>query len=224
MPDPRSSAYRLLLLRHGEVPSHRGDLSVTERGLATAERVGLALAERGRRVRVLAGDTVRARQTAEAIAAGAGRGGAVVDGPRIAFALRNPDIYVAGDRVNMVSSAPALAEQVPGFTEREAAAVPFFSTFFDHQDRVGWWLRLADVPGDDAATVAARVIRFAASLPDRADDPADLIVGVTHSPLLRASALAHLGYDPGEPEWVSGLELTVAPDRTVTVHPHRVAP
>jgi broad specificity phosphatase PhoE len=222
MPD-RAGTYRLLLLRHGEVPSHRGDLAVTERGLVTAERAGQAVAERGRRVRVLAGDTVRARQTADAIAAGARRGGAVVDGPRVAFALRNPDIYVAGDRVNMVSSAAALAEQVPGFTEREAGAVPFFSTFFDHPDRVGWWLRLADVPGDDAATVAARVTRFAASLPDRAADPADLIVGVTHSPLLRACALAHLGYDPGEPEWVSGLELTVTPGRTVTVHPYAVA-
>jgi broad specificity phosphatase PhoE len=222
MPDHRAGVHRLLLLRHGEVPSHRGDLPVTERGLATAERVGHLLGEQAHRVRVLAGDTVRARQTADAIAAGASRGGAAVDGPRVAFALRNPDIYVAGDRVNMVSSAPALAEQVPGFTEREAAAVPFFSTFFDHPDRVGWWLRLADVPGDDAATVAARITRFAASLPDRADDPAELIVGVTHSPLLRACALAHLGYDPGEPEWVSGLELTVTPDRTVTVHPHRV--
>jgi broad specificity phosphatase PhoE len=222
MPD-QAPAYRLLLLRHGEVPSHRGDLPVTERGLITAERVGHALAERARRVRVLAGDTVRARQTAAAIAAGARRGGAVVDGPRVAFALRNPDIYVAGDRVNMVSSAAALAEQVPGFTEREAGKVPFFSTFFDHPDRVGWWLRLADVPGDDAATVAARVTRFAASLPDRAADPADLIVGVTHSPLLRACALAHLGYDPGEPEWVSGLELIVTPGRTVTVHPYAVA-
>lgn len=216
MPSGRE-AHRLLLLRHGEVVSHRGDVPVTERGLGAAERAGRALAETARRVRVLAGDTARARQTADAIAAGAGRGGAVVDGPQVAFALRNPDIYVAGHRVDMVSSPAALAEQVPGLTEREAAAVPFFATFFDHPDRVGWWLRHADVPGDDAATVATRLTRFAASLPDRAADQADLTVGVTHSPLLRACALAHLGHDPGEPEWVTGLELTVSPDRSVTV-------
>jgi broad specificity phosphatase PhoE len=216
MPEPVGT-YRLLLLRHGEIPSHRGDLPVTGSGLDTADQVGHRLASDAQSIRVLAGDTVRARQTADAIAAAARHGGAAVDGPHVAFALRNPDIYVAGDRVNMVSSAAALAEQVPRFTEREAAAVPFFATFFDHPDRVGWWLRLADVPGDDAATVAARIDRFAASLPDRAADPVDLLVGVTHSPVLRACALAHLGYDPGEPEWVTGLEITVAADRAITV-------
>jgi broad specificity phosphatase PhoE len=219
----RNDSYRLLLVRHGEIPSHRGDLPVTERGLDEAERVGYRLAAEAQNIRVLTGETVRARQTAGAIVVGAKHGGAEVDGPRVAFALRNPDIYVAGDRVNMVSNPAGLAEQVPGFTERDAAAVPFFATFFDHPDRVGWWLRLTDVPGDDAATVAARVNAFAASLPDRAPDLAALIVGVTHSPVLRACALDHLGYDPGEPEWVTGLELTVTPDRTVTVRPYSVA-
>ena len=32
----------------------------------------------------------------------------------------------------MVSSAAALAEQVPGMTEDEAAVVPFFAKFFSH--------------------------------------------------------------------------------------------
>jgi broad specificity phosphatase PhoE len=105
--------HRLLLLRHGEVPSHRGDVAVTDRGL---------------------------------------------------------------DR----------AEQVPGMTLDETAAVPFFVEFFDHPDRIGWWLRLGDVPGDDAAAVARRIGHFAASLPDRTTQPTELTVGVTHSPVLRA--------------------------------------
>jgi broad specificity phosphatase PhoE len=134
--------HRLLLLRHGEVPSHRGDVAVTDRGL---------------------------------------------DG----------------------------AEQVPGMTLDEAAAVPFFVEFFDHPDRIGWWLRLGDVPGDDAGAVARRIGHFAASLPDRTIQPAELTVGVTHSPVLRACALAHLGRDPGEPEWLTGLELSVSSDRSV---------
>ncbi|SRR6266545_3042949 len=217
-PDGGAGTYRLLLLRHGEIRSHRGDLPVTGRSLDAAEQVGRRLGWPGRRrIRVLTGETLRTRQTAGAIAAGARHEGAGVEGPRVAFALRNPDIYVAGDRVDMVSGAAALAEQVPCFSEGEAAAVPFFAEFFDHPDRVGWWLRLTDVPGDDAATVAARITRFAASLPDRADDPADLIVGVTHSPVLRACALAHLGDDPGEPDWLTGLEITVTPGRMVSV-------
>jgi broad specificity phosphatase PhoE len=209
--------HRLLLLRHGEVDSHRGDVPVTRAGIATAERVGRQLAATAERIRVLTGSTLRARQTGAAIAAGARRAGAAADEPRVAFALRNPDIYVAGERVEMVSSAAALAEQVPGLTEDEARAVPFFAEFYGHPDRIGWWLRLADVPGDDAGTVARRISQFAASLPDRTVEPAGLVVGVTHSPVLRACALAHLGSDPGEPEWVTGLELSVAPDRSLTV-------
>jgi broad specificity phosphatase PhoE len=209
--------HRLLLLRHGEVASHRGDVPVTDRGLDTAEQVGRRLAATAGRIRVLTGETLRTRQTGAAIATGATKAGATVEEPRVGFALRNPDLYVGGERVDMVSNAAALAEQVPGMTEDEAAVVPFFARFFDQPDRIGWWLRLDDVPGDDAETVARRVDHFAASLPDRTAEPAGLTVGVTHSPLLRACALAHLGHDPGEPEWLTGLELSVSSDRSVAV-------
>jgi broad specificity phosphatase PhoE len=211
--------HRLLLLRHGEVTSHRGDVAVTDRGLEGAERLGRRLAATAGRLRVLTGGTLRARQTGAAIAAGARAAGAAVDEPRVAFALRNPDIYVAGERVEMVSSPAALAEQVPGMTVDEAAAVPFFAGFFDHPDRIGWWLRLGQVPGEDAEALARRIDHFAASLPDRTAQPAELTVGVTHSPVLRACALAHLGHDPGEPEWLTGLELSVGPDRRVVCRP-----
>jgi len=211
--------HRLLLLRHGEVTSHRGDVAVTDRGLEGAERLGRRLAATAGRLHVLTGGTLRARQTGAAIAAGAREAGAAVDEPRVAFALRNPDIYVAGERVEMVSSPAALAGQVPGMTVDEAAAVPFFAGFFDHPDRIGWWLRLGQVPGEDAEALARRVDHFAASLPDRTAQPAELTVGVTHSPVLRACALAHLGHDPGEPEWLTGLELSVGPDRRVVCRP-----
>jgi broad specificity phosphatase PhoE len=210
--------HRLLLLRHGEVTSHRGDVAVTDRGLEGAERLGRRLATAGR-LRVLTGGTLRARQTGAAIAAGARAADAAVDEPRVAFALRNPDIYVAGERVEMVSSPAALAGQVPGMTVDEAAAVPFFAGFFDHPDRIGWWLRLGQVPGEDAEALARRIDHFAASLPDRTAQPAELTVGVTHSPVLRACALANLGHDPGEPEWLTGLELSVGPDRRVVCRP-----
>ena len=208
---------RLLLLRHGEIASHRGDVAVSDRGLDSAENVGRRLTAIADRIRVLTGETLRTRQTGAAIATGASAAGAAVEEPRVAFALRNPDIYVAGERVDMVSSAAALAEQVPGMTVEEAAAVPFFAGFFDHPDRIGWWLRLGDVPGDDAEALARRIDHFAASLPDRTAQPAELTVGVTHSPVLRACALAHLGQDPGEPEWLTGLELSVSSDRSIAV-------
>jgi broad specificity phosphatase PhoE len=210
-------AHRLLLVRHSEIASHRGDVPLTDDGVDIARQVGRELGKEHAAFRVLTGGTLRTRQTADAVADGARSEGAEVEGPRVAFALRNPDIYVAGERVDMVSSAGALAEQVPGMTEAQAAGNPFFSGFFGHADRIGWWLRLSDVPGDDANTVARRLDAFARSLPDPGGPSGGLTVAVTHSPVLRACALAHLGDDPGEPPWVGGLEYAVLLDRSLRV-------
>jgi broad specificity phosphatase PhoE len=196
---PAPGAHRLLLLRHGEVTPHRGDVPVTAAGLATATALGRRLGASGtRRLRVLSANTLRARQTAEAVADGARRAGAVVDGPTECFALRNPDLYLAGVRVDMVSTAAAFAEQV-------SAA-----------DRIGWWLRHPDPPGDDATCVQRRITGFARSLADLGDGVPAVTVAVTHSPVIRACALPVLG-DPGEPDWVAGLEMLVTPDREVRI-------
>ncbi|MGY1617325.1 phosphoglycerate mutase family protein [Geodermatophilus sp. SYSU D00691] len=210
-------AHRLLLVRHSEIASHRGDVPLTDNGVEIARQVGRDLGKERPAFRVLTGGTLRTRQTAEAVAEGARSEGAEVEGPRVAFALRNPDIYVAGERVDMVSSATALAEQVPGMTEDQAASNLFFSGFFDHPDRIGWWLGLSEVPGDDATTLARRIDAFASSLADAGSRTGGLTVGVTHSPVLRACTLAHLANDPGEPPWVGGLEYAVRPDRSLRV-------
>lgn len=210
----RPDVRRLYLLRHSIVASHRGDVPITGEGRAIARQVGARLGRSERRLRLIYGSTARARQTAEAIAEGAAEAGAEVGPPQEAFALRNPDIYVAGTRVNMVSSFEAVAEQVPGLTAEEAAAVPFFRGFIDAKDRVGWWLHAANPPGETAAAVAARMVAFASSLADgRATDATT--VAVTHSPVLRACALEVLGTDPGEPPWVAGLEIEIDAARCV---------
>src|SRR5919202_5341384 len=94
---------RLLLLRHGEVASHKGDIPVTAAGLAHAETVGAALRHQlPGDVSVRFGGTRRTRETAEAIVRGLRTGARAapdVEGPRDAFALRNPDMYLAGARV-----------------------------------------------------------------------------------------------------------------------------
>ncbi len=205
---------RVYLLRHSIVASHRGDVPITEEGRTIAREVGVRLGGSERRLRLIYGSTARARQTAEAIAEGAAEAGAEVASPQEAFALRNPDIYVAGTRVNMVSSFDALAEQVPGLTADEAAEVPFFRGFIGAKDRVGWWLRASNPPGETAAAVAGRMVAFASSLVDgRATGVAT--VAVTHSPVLRACALELLGTDPGEPPWVAGLRVEIDATRTV---------
>ena len=205
---------RLLLLRHGEVESHRGDVPVTPRGLAEAAEAGRSLGkDPSGQLLVLTGDTRRARETGQAVAEGARTAGAAVDGPAVAFALRNPDLYLAGVRVNMVSSAAALADQVPQLSPEEAAHVPFFAGFLAEDDRVGWWAHHPDPPGDDTPAVYRRIMAFARSLADTAGPPA--IVAVTHSPVLRACALAGLNRDPGEPAWLAGLEARIGPGQAV---------
>ena len=208
---------RLFLLRHGEVTSHRGDVPVTEAGLRTAVEVGRRLAARADGpIRVISGETRRTRDTAAAVARGAEEAGAEVLEDGVAFALRNPDLYLAGVRVNMVSSEEAFAAQIPGFTEADVAKVPFFAEWLTVPDRVGWWVRHPEPPGDDAAAVADRIRTFAASLADRTDDTA-FTVAVTHSPVLRACALDVAGSDIGEPDWLAGLEADIGADRSVTM-------
>lgn len=208
---------RLYLLRHGEVESHRGDVPITPAALEQALHVGAGLAEvEEGPFLVLSGDTRRALQTAEKVAAGLRRSGRSVEGPNVAHALRNPDLYLAGIRVNMVSSAEALAEQVPGLAAEEVAGLDFYPQFFVESDRIGWWLRHESPPGEDASAIAERVERFARSLADRHSARRPVVAAVTHSPLLRAVARAALGEDIGEPEWISGLLLEVGDSGEIT--------
>jgi len=209
---------RLFLLRHGEVTSHRGDVPVTDEGLETAAEVGRRLAGRADgAIRVISGETRRTRDTAAAVARGAREAGAEVLEDGVAFALRNPDLYLAGIRVDMVSNEAAFATQIPGFTEADVAKVGFFADWLTVPDRVGWWVRHPAPPGDDAAAVAARIRAFAASLADR-DDATAFTVGITHSPVLRACALEVAGADIGEPNWLAGLEAEISADRSVRLH------
>ena len=206
---------RLFLLRHGEVTSHRGDVPVTDEGLQTATEVGRRLAARADGpVRVLSGETRRTRETAAAVARGAREAGAEVLEEGVAFALRNPDLYLAGVRVDMVSSEAAFAAQVPGLEEADIPRIAFFREWLAVPDRVGWWVAHKSPPGDDAAAVAARIRTFAASLADREDSTA-FTVGITHSPVLRAVALDVTGSDTGEPRWLAGVEAEISRDRSV---------
>jgi broad specificity phosphatase PhoE len=212
---PAPAGQRLLLLRHGEVASHRGDRPVTAVGLATATEAGRQLGTSSTgRVLVLSAHTLRARQTARAIADGARGAGAVVDGPAECFALRNPDLYLAGDRVDLVSSAEAFAAQVPGLAPQAVLDVSFFREFLSVPDRIGFWLRSQNPPGDDAARVAERIAAFACSLGDAGPAGPDTVIAVTHSPVLRAVALALTGADPGEPPYLTGYVLQPAAEGT----------
>jgi broad specificity phosphatase PhoE len=210
------SDVRLLLLRHGEVASHRGDVPVTEDGLVHAERVGKAIAvSTDVPITVLFGGTRRTRETAEAIVRGIGDANRV-EGPDDCFALRNPDMYLAGARVNMVSSAANLAEQVDGMTLEQAEANAWWTEFFNAPDRIGWWLEQEDPPGDNRDDVARRIEKFARSFAVPGPHEGRLLVCVTHSPVLRSVLRLVDGRDPGEPAYVTGALIEIDAAGTVT--------
>jgi broad specificity phosphatase PhoE len=209
---------RLILLRHGEVVSHRGDQPLTDTGRDQAQEAGKRLAGHGLgSVRLLSGATRRTKETAQLVLDGltAADPSARVPPPVVAFALRNPDIYLAGERVDMVSTAEAFADQVPGMTPDGVLAVPFFRGFLTAPDRIEHWVHCEDPPGDDARGVAARIAAFAASLGDQGAAAPDTVIGVTHSPVLRAVAVQFTGTDPGEPPYLNGYALDVSGDGAV---------
>lgn len=209
------SDVRLLLLRHGEVASHRGDVPVTDAGLVHAERTGKAIGgSTDSPISVFFGGTRRTRETAEAIIRGIDDPQRV-DGPIDSFALRNPDVYVAGARVNMVSAPEYLAEQVPGMTVDQVEANSWWTGFFTAPDRIGWWLGHEDPPGENRHDVARRIQRFARSFADPGPHQRRLLVCVTHSPVLRSVLSHEHGRDPGEPAYVTGALIRVSPDGVV---------
>jgi broad specificity phosphatase PhoE len=210
--------------RHGEVASHRGDVPLTDRGLRDAETAGRRLAaelEPRARVELLHAPTQRTLETLDALRrgiAGALEGGAGVElgTARLEPALRNPDLYVAGTRVEMVSSVAALAEQLPdgALSAGEIAGHSFFARFWAQDDRIRVWLDDEDPPGERSGEVARRLLTFARSLSDLDGSRPRHVVCVTHSGPLRA-LLRHyvLDEDPGEPGYVEAVRVRFARDR-----------
>jgi broad specificity phosphatase PhoE len=205
------------LLRHGRVDSHRGDVPVAPDGHAEIEAAGLRLARSvtpGEVIHFLTTPTLRSRQTVDTLRATLQRAlGSTVEmrEPREEWAIRNPDLFLAGRRVEMVSSAAAMAEQLPdaGLSPDDVEQIPFYHEFFRSPERIELWLRHSNPPGEDATAVARRLVAFSASLLDAPLTHSHRFLCVTHSPVLRAVVDHYLGFDPGEPDWVESVDVTV---------------
>jgi broad specificity phosphatase PhoE len=188
-------------------------MHLTEDGKADIEAAATrlrSLAPAGENVLFLATRTNRSRQTAEALRAAIDPGAPSVEP---AWGLRNPDLYLAGERVEMMSSADAIAAQFTSrpMTPEAVLAHPFFNGFLSAPDRIGYWLTHKAPPGETAAAVARRVLQFAQSFTHSVEG--DMVVAcVSHSPVLRALIVEGLGLrDPGEPGWVEAVNLHVSP-------------
>jgi broad specificity phosphatase PhoE len=211
---------RIHWLRHGKIASHRGNVPLTEEGLAQARERGRVLAGEispGEVVRFMHAPTLRTRQTVEEVRASMEEALGSDSGVELLevseqWAIRNPDIFVAGQRVEMVSSVEALAEQLsaPPVDPETLANHPFFSAFLASSDRIGYWVEHPDPPGEDTVAVARRQMTFATSLLDKKEDKPVRYVLATHSPVLRAILLWYLGEDPGEPGHLEPIALTLS--------------
>jgi broad specificity phosphatase PhoE len=214
------STVRIHWLRHGKIASHRGNVPLTEEGLSQARERGRVLAEDitpGEVVHFMHAPTLRTWQTVEEVRASMEEAlgpdsGVELLGVTEQWAIRNPDIFVAGQRVEMVSSVEALEEQLsaPPVDREILANHPFFSAFWASSDRIGYWVGHPDPPGEDTVAVARRQLTFAQSLPDKQEDRPVSYVLATHSPVLRAILLCYLGEDPGEPGHLEPIELTLS--------------
>ncbi|MEM9344151.1 MAG: histidine phosphatase family protein [Pseudomonadota bacterium] len=205
----------LAFLRHAKVPSHKGDMPLTADANADIEAAvpGLqALAEEGDDFLFFGTRTNRSRQTAEALRAAIAPGS-----PEVlpAWGLRNPDLYLAGARVEMGSTPEFLASQSehlplpPGAVSEH----PFFGAFLTAPDRIEYWVHHETPPGENAAAVAKRVLQFAASFLDVPSERNLVVACVTHSPVMRAILTTGRGLeDPGEPGWVEAIILEVTRD------------
>ncbi len=206
----------LALLRHAKVPSHEGDMPLTEDSntdiQAAVPRLR-ALAGDDSQFMFLATETNRSRQTAEALRE-------IIDPntPEVlpAFGLRNPDLYLAGSRVEMGSKLEFFASQCAYFdmTPELVADQEFFTSFLNAPDRIEYWLFSETPPGENATAVAKRVYQFARSFLAAGLNEHLVVVCVTHSPVMRAILSKGLGLaDTGEPNWVEEIVLDVTEDR-----------
>ena len=214
------STVRIHWLRHGKIASHRGNVPLTEEGLSQARERGRVLAEDitpGEVVHFMHAPTLRTWQTVEEVRASMEEAlgpdsGVELLGVTEQWAIRNPDIFVAGQRVEMVSSVEALSEQLsaPPVDPETLTSHPFFSAFLASSDRIGYWVEHTDPPGEDTVAVARRQMTFAMSLLDKQEDRPVRYVLATHSPVLRAILLCYLGEDPGEPGHLEPIDLILS--------------
>lgn len=221
---------RIHWIRHGKIASHQGDVPLTKDGLEQADAVGRRLAKEvspDEDIFFLHAPTRRTRETALAIHRGMEAALRGMDVPRVQlfapaehWATRNPDLCVGGNRVEMVSSAQAMAEQTAasGIDAERLLTIPFLRGFWEAADRIGYWVNHADPPGEDADAVARRVLTFATSLLDLPRVQSRRYVCVTHSPVMRAFLRRYLlGQDPGEPGYSESIDLLFAESGALTL-------
>jgi broad specificity phosphatase PhoE len=200
------------LLRHGETSGYEGDLGLSDRGREQARAAAAALAgEAHGALTLLYAPSVRARVTAEVLAAELAAAGAAVDGPRPERAFANFTV-AAGSEVReqaevfgeYADAAGTPFDELPGWL---ADLARFRSVHVSGGDPIALWLTTPLLGFEPPAVSVRRYWRGIRACGD------DLTVVAAHSGPMRALVAHAFARDLGEPDNLEAVAIHLAGDR-----------
>jgi broad specificity phosphatase PhoE len=187
------------LLRHGETAGYSGDLGLSDRGRDQARAAAAALGEEAHgELTLLHAPSVRARVTAEVLAADLGAAGVTVDGPRPERGFANFTVAVGGDVREQAEvfgeyagAAPTPQDELPGWL---ADLARFRTVHESGGDPIELWLKTPLLGFEPPSVAVRRHWRAIRALPG-----SRLTVVAAHSGPMRALVAHAFGRDLGEP-------------------------
>jgi broad specificity phosphatase PhoE len=206
----------LRLLRHGETAGYEGDLGLSERGEAQAREAAAALAaEAHGAVRVLHAPSVRARLTAEALAAELGTSAQPERGFANFTVAAGADVREQAEVFGEYASERRSLDELPGWL---ADVSRFRQIHVSGGDPIEFWLKTPLLGFEPPAVVVRRYWR---AIMAHADDT--LTVVAAHSGPMRA-LVAHAFHDDlGEPENLEVVAIHLEPPRARVEYRGRTA-
>jgi broad specificity phosphatase PhoE len=200
------------LLRHGETSGYEGDLGLSDRGRDQARAAAAALAaEAHGALTLLYAPSVRARVTAEVLAADLGAAGIAVDGPAAERDFANFTVAAGADVREQAEvfgeyakGADTPLEELPGWL---ADLARFRSVHVSGGDPIALWLT-TPLLGFEPPSVAVR--RYWRGIRARGDG---LTVVAAHSGPMRALVAHAFARDLGEPDNLEAVAIHVEGDR-----------
>ena len=201
------------LLRHGETSGYSGDLGLSERGRAQAQEAAAALAaEAPGDLSLLYAPSVRARVTAEVLAADLAAAGVTVEGPRSERGFANFTV-AAGDEVReqaevfgeYADAKPTSPAELPGWL---ADLARFRTVHESGGDPIELWLKVPLLGFEPPSVAVRRYWRAICELPE-----ASLTVVAAHSGPMRALVAHAFCRDLGEPDNLEAVAVHLDGDR-----------
>jgi broad specificity phosphatase PhoE len=200
------------LLRHGETAGYAGDLGLSDRGREQARQAATALAaEAPGTLRLLHAPSVRAKVTAEVLAAELTAAGVEVDGPEPERGFANFTVAAGGDVREQAEVFGEYADagdtppaELPGWL---ADLARFRRVHVSGGDPIELWLK-TPLLGFEPPSVAVRRHWRAIVAQDAA-----LTVVAAHSGPMRALVAHAFGRDLGEPDNLEAVAIHLERNR-----------